>query len=232
MVKSLISKLFRRNRRCIFSWKFEEIFSNSFSAENFFTELLWPVAFAAPFFFWYNIYMKYAFNKLCVQHDCIEQYYQTDNLVASHSLFLKALFARISKKELIRWEQCCSYPIILFWMLQLIRMVYIYIYLLAILNHTITVVTNIAVNLSDICHWQMTNATDIVLVSSFLILNSFHTLFFSCVSVANFEPLVPCKGGWYHKQKASQKNLFFHFAITETCVAMCLAEDRTRMGGI
>ena len=99
-----------------------------FLQRNFFTELLWPVAFAAPFFLWYNIYIKYVFNKLCVQHDCIEQYYQTDNLVASHSLFLKALFARISKKELIRWEQCCSYPIILFWMVQLIRMVYIYTY--------------------------------------------------------------------------------------------------------
>ena len=30
--------------------------------------------------------------------------------------------------------------------------IYIYIYLLAILNHTITVVTNITANLSDICH--------------------------------------------------------------------------------
>ena len=28
------------------------------------------------------------------------------------------------------------------------------------------------------------------------------------------------------------QNLFFHFAITKTCVAICLAEDATRMGGI
>ena len=51
----------------------------------------------------------------------------------------------------------------------------------------------------------------IVLVSSFLILNSFHTLFFSCVSVANFEQVVPCREGWHHKQKASQKKSFLPF---------------------
>ena len=33
------------------------------------------------------------------------------------------------------------------------------------------------------------------LVSSFLIFNSFHTLFFFCVSVANFEQVVPCRDG-------------------------------------
>ena len=33
-------------------------------------------------------------------------------------------------------------------------------------------------------------------------------------------------------KKSLKKNLFFHFAITESCVAICLAEDGTRMGGI
>ena len=33
-------------------------------------------------------------------------------------------------------------------------------------------------------------------------------------------------------KKSLKKNLFFHFAITESCVALCLAEDGTRMGGI
>ena len=76
------------------------------------------------------------------------------------------------------------------------------------------------------------DAIDIVLVSSFSILNSFHTLFFPCVSVANFEQVVPCRDGWHHKEKASQKNILFHFAITKTYVVICLAEDGTRMGGI
>ena len=67
---------------------------------------------------------------------------------------------------------------------------------------------------------------------TFLILNSFHTLFFSCVSVANFEQVIPCRDGCHHKQKASQKDIFFHFTTTETCVVMCLAEDGSRMGGI
>ena len=33
-------------------------------------------------------------------------------------------------------------------------------------------------------------------------------------------------------KKSLKKNLFFHFAITESCVAVCLAEDVIRMGGI
>ena len=33
-------------------------------------------------------------------------------------------------------------------------------------------------------------------------------------------------------KKSLKKNLFFHFAITESCVVICLAEDGTRMGGI
>ena len=33
-------------------------------------------------------------------------------------------------------------------------------------------------------------------------------------------------------KKSLKKNLFFHFASTESCVAVCLAEDVIRMGGI
>ena len=33
-------------------------------------------------------------------------------------------------------------------------------------------------------------------------------------------------------KKSLKKNLFFHFAITESCVVLCLTEDGTRMGSI
>ena len=55
------------------------------------------------------------------------------------------------------------------------------------------------------CYWHRSRG------SSFLVLNSFHTLFFSCVSVANFEQVVPCRDGWHQKQKASQKKYFLPF---------------------
>ena len=45
-------------------------------------------------------------------------------------------------------------------------------------------------------------------LSSCLILNSFHTLFW-CL-VANFEQVVSCWDGWYHKQSLSKQYLFSH----------------------
>ena len=54
-----------------------------------------------------------------------------------------------------------------------------------------------------------------------------------CVSVANFEQIVPV-GTDDFTNKASPKRYFlpFNFASTKICVAICLAEDGTRMGGI
>ena len=71
--------------------------------------------------------------------------------------------------------------------------------------------------------------TRTILVSSFLILNSFHTLLFSCISVVNFEQVVRRRDGWHDKQSLSKKFFFFHF---QTCAAMYLAEDGTKMGSI
>ena len=56
---------------------------------------------------------------------------------------------------------------------------------------------------------------------------------YSCAWVANFEQVVSWWDGWYHK-KPLKTNFFlpFNFSVSNICVAIRLAEDGTRMGGI
>ena len=51
---------------------------------------------------------------------------------------------------------------------------------------------------------------------------------YSCASVANFEQVIPCWDGLYHKKYF----LSFNSATTKICVAVRLAADGKRISGI
>ena len=70
-------------------------------------------------------------------------------------------------------------------------------------------------------------------MSSFLILNSFHTLFF-CALVDNFEQVTPFLGRLIAQTKFLKLKSFlpFIFAIAKICVTIRLVDDETKMGSI
>ena len=89
----------------------------------------------------------------------------------------------------------------------------------SIIRRKFEICSQLTIKTLERCHWHR---------SSVFILNLeqfSHLILF-------FKQVIPCTDGCHHKQKASQKNIFFHLTITETCVVMCLAEDGSRMGGI